>query len=209
MQMYSILNAMLESKLAVVLRGDHLEMAEKTADACVNGGVSTLEITFTIPGAAQLLERLQGKYDQVLVGAGTVLDSETARIAILAGAKFIVSPAFNLDTAKLCHRYAIPYLPGCMTINEVLSAVESGVSVVKLFPGSVFSPSFIKNIHGPLPHVEIMPTGGITLENVRDWFEAGACMVGVGGEITNPAKTGDYNEVTRLAKVFQEKASLV
>lgn len=205
MQLYSILNKMIESKLAVVLRGDTLEMAEKTADACVKGGVKTLEITFTVPRAAQLLESLQDKYENVLVGAGTVLDSETARIAILAGAKFIVSPAFNPETAKLCHRYAIPYLPGCMTVNEILSAVESGVSVVKLFPGSAFSPDFIKNIHGPLPHIEIMPTGGINEDNVADWLNAGACMVGVGGEITKPAKTGDYAEVTRLAKSFGVK----
>src|SRR5699024_4587587 len=133
----------------------------------------------------------------------TVLDSETARIAILSGAQFIVSPGFNKDTAKLCNRYGIPYLPGCMTVNEMLQAAEYGASVVKLFPGSEFAPSFINKIHGPLPHIHIMPTGGITIENAVDWLDAGAVMIGVGGEITRPAKTGDYDGVKKLAAEFQ------
>src|SRR5699024_1995951 len=169
----------------------------------VNGGVKTLEVTFTVPGAPGLLESLNEDYADVIVGAGTVIDSETARIAILSGARFIVSPGFNKDTAKLCNRYGIPYLPGCMTVNEMLHAAEYGVSVVKLFSGSVFTPSFIKNIHGPLPHMDIMPTGGITIENAADWLAAGAVMLGVGSEITKSAKTGDYDGVKKLAAEFQ------
>lgn len=209
MRVYSILNEMIQNKLAVVLRGENIEEVEETADACVEAGIKILEITFTVPNADRLLDRLKDKYEEVIVGAGTVLDSETARIAILSGATFIVSPSFNIETAKLCHRYAVPYLPGCMTVNEVLAAVETGVSVVKLFPGSAFTPNYIKNIHGPLPHIEIMPTGGITLDNVQSWLQAGACMVGVGGEITSPAKSGNYDEVKRLATLFQHEIGQV
>ncbi|ASK60975.1 bifunctional 2-keto-4-hydroxyglutarate aldolase/2-keto-3-deoxy-6-phosphogluconate aldolase [Virgibacillus phasianinus] len=208
MQTYHILNQMVANKLALVIRGDNQSMAEKTAEACVNGGVKTLEITFTVPKAGQLLESLSDKYNNdVLVGAGTVLDSETARVAILSGAKFIVSPGFDKATAKLCNRYAIPYLPGCMSVNEMIRAMEYGVSVVKLFPGNAFEPSFIKNIHGPLPHLAIMPTGGITIDNVAAWLDAGAIMVGVGGEITRPAKDGDYAKVEQLAREFQQKVN--
>ena len=203
MQAYHILNAMIANKLAVVIRGDNQFMAKKTAEACVNGGVKTLEVTFTVPSASSLLESLNEDYDHVIFGAGTVLDSETARIAISSGARFIVSPGFDKDTAKLCNRYGIPYLPGCMTVNEMLHAAEYGASVVKLFPGSEFTPSFIKNIHGPLPHIDIMPTGGITIDNADDWLAAGAVMLGVGGEITKPAKIGDYDGVKKLAAEFQ------
>src|SRR5699024_6772527 len=168
MQAYRILNDIIANNLAVVIRGDNQFMPKKTAEACVNGGVKTLEVTWTVAGAPGLLESLNEDYADVIVGAGTVIDSETARIAILSGARFIVSPGFNKDTAKLCNRYGIPYLPGCMTVNEMLHAAEYGASVVKLFPGSVFTPSFIKNIHGPLPHIDIMPTGGITIENAAD-----------------------------------------
>lgn len=212
MQAYKILNEMIKNKLAVVIRGDQLEMAEKTAEACVDGGVNVLEVTFTVPKAMKLLERLDDKYadnEKVLIGAGTVLDGETARIAILAGAKFIVSPGFDVETAKLCNRYAIPYLPGCMTVNEMLEAMEYGVSVVKLFPGDAFTPSFIKNVKGPLPHIHIMPTGGITLENASEWLKAGAVMLGVGGEITRPAKEGNYDGVRELASKFQKTTSQV
>ncbi|ASN06714.1 bifunctional 2-keto-4-hydroxyglutarate aldolase/2-keto-3-deoxy-6-phosphogluconate aldolase [Virgibacillus necropolis] len=208
MQSYHILSQMIANKLALVIRGDNLAMAEETAEACVKGGIKTLEVTFTVPKAGRLLEALGDKYnDDVLVGAGTVLDSETARVAILSGAKFIVSPGFDVDTAKLCNRYAIPYLPGCMSVNEIIHAIEYGVSVVKLFPGNAFDPSFIKNIHGPLPHVAIMPTGGITIDNVDTWLDAGALMVGVGGEITKPAKDGDYGKVEQLAREFQQKVN--
>lgn len=205
MKQYEVLNKMITGKLAVVVRGSNAEEAEKSSLACIEGGVKTIEVTFTVPGANRVIEKLAGQYDDVVVGAGTVLDSETARIAIMAGAEFIVSPAFDPETAKLCNRYSIPYLPGTMTINEMLTALEHGVAIVKLFPGQTFEPSFIKNVKGPLPNINIMPTGGINLDNVEEWLEAGAVMVGVGGEITRPAKHGDYEEVARLAKNFQIK----
>lgn len=205
MQPYTILNKLIDNKLAVVIRGDTVEQAKKTATACVNGGVKSLEITFTVPQAQQLLESFRENNKSVLTGAGTVLDSETARIAILSGAQFIVSPTFNIETAKLCNRYFIPYLPGCMTMNEIIQAIEYGVSVVKLFPGAHFDPSFIKNIKGPLPNIQIMPTGGINLDNIQTWLMAGASLIGVGGEITNPGQKNDFNKVEQLAAQFVKK----
>src|SRR5699024_3266721 len=189
---------------------ENASMAEKIADACFRGGINTLELTFTVPGADGLLKKLQDKYkDKALIGAGTVLDSETARVAILSGASFIVSPTFDIATAKLCNRYAVPYIPGCMTVNEMMEAADYGVSIIKLFPGDVFCPSFIGNIHGPLPHLSIMPTGGIALENINDWFNSGAVMAGVGGGITKPAKENDYQKVEQLAREFQQKVDEV
>src|SRR5699024_5216638 len=125
---------------------------------------------------------LQDKYkDKALIGAGTVLDSETARVAILSGASFIVSPTFDKATAKLCNRYAVPYIPGCMTVNEMMEAADYGVSIIKLFPLNLYFHPFIGNIHGPLPHLFIMTNGGITLENINDWLKSGAVTAGVRG----------------------------
>jgi 2-dehydro-3-deoxyphosphogluconate aldolase/(4S)-4-hydroxy-2-oxoglutarate aldolase len=138
-----------------------------------------------------------------------VLDSETARLAIIRGASFIVSPSFDKDVAKLCNRYAVPYLPGIMTVREATEGLAYGAQVVKLFPGEMYAPSFIKTLRGPLPHLQLMPTGGVDLNNVQEWLQAGAIMIGAGGSITGPAKTGDYEEVTRLAGEFQRLAEEV
>ncbi|MBO1001716.1 bifunctional 2-keto-4-hydroxyglutarate aldolase/2-keto-3-deoxy-6-phosphogluconate aldolase [Pseudogracilibacillus auburnensis] len=206
MKSYNILKKLNESKITVVIRGDTIEQAEKIVAACVNGGVKSLEITFTVPKAHHLLEKIREKYDSVVVGAGTVLDSETARLAILSGADFIVSPHFDVETAKLCNRYCIPYLPGCMTINEMIHAIEYGVTIIKLFPGQLFSPSIIQNIKGPLPYIQIMPTGGISLDNLNTWLDAGATLVGVGSDITYPAKDDHYDRVEKLASKFVRMA---
>lgn len=138
----------------------------------------------------------------MMLGAGTVLDSETARIAILSGANFIVSPGFNLDAAKLCNRYAVPYMPGCVTITEVLTAMEAGADIIKIFPADLFGPTIIKDIKGPLPHAKLMPTGGVDVSNVDKWIKAGAVAVGAGSSLTKGAKTGDYADITKTAKEF-------
>ena len=138
----------------------------------------------------------------MLLGAGTVLDSETARIAILSGAAYIVSPSFNLETAKLCNRYRVPYIPGCMTINEVITAMEAGADIIKIFPADLFGPKIIKDIKGPLPQAKMMPTGGVDVDNVGEWIKAGAVAVGAGSSLTKGAKTGDYKAITETAKKF-------
>jgi 2-dehydro-3-deoxyphosphogluconate aldolase/(4S)-4-hydroxy-2-oxoglutarate aldolase len=165
-----------------------------------------LEITFTVPGASGAIEHLaKTKSGQILLGAGTVLDPETARIAILAGAQFVVSPALNPETARLCNRYQVPYMPGAGTIREVVEAMECGADIVKIFPGEVLGPAFVKAVRGPLPQASLMPTGGVSLENVADWIKAGAVAVGVGGNLTAGAKTGDFASITQLARRFVEK----
>jgi 2-dehydro-3-deoxyphosphogluconate aldolase/(4S)-4-hydroxy-2-oxoglutarate aldolase len=194
------------SGLVAVIRAESPEQAERIAEACALGGVAALEITFTVPGASGVIEHLAKKIPgQILLGAGTVLDPETARIAILAGAHFVVSPALNSATARLCNRYQIPYLPGAGTIGEVIEAMESGADIVKVFPGEILGPAFVKAVKGPLPQAQLMPTGGVSLENVADWIKAGAVAVGVGGNLTAGAKTGDFASITGLARQFVEK----
>ena len=141
----------------------------------------------------------------MLLGAGTVLDPETARIAILSGAQYVVSPYFDPETITLCNRYRVPGMPGCTTIKEVVNAMEAGADIVKVFPGELFGPKIIKSIKGPLPHAKVMPTGGVDITNVDQWIKAGAAAVGVGGALTQGAKTGDFKSITDMAKQLVEK----
>jgi len=201
-----VLGKILASGLVAVIRAESADQATRIADACARGGVAALEITFTVPGAAGVIEHLAKKCSaDILLGAGTVLDAETARIAILAGAQFVVSPALNADTARLCNRYQVPYMPGAATMREVIEAMECSTDIVKVFPGEILGPAFIKAVKGPLPQAHLMPTGGVTLENVGQWIKAGSVAVGVGGNLTAGAKTGDFASITHLARQFVEK----
>lgn len=136
------------------------------------------------------------------IGAGTVLDPETARLAMLAGAQFLVSPALNSDTARLANRYQIPYMPGVATPREVIEAMECGCEILKVFPGETLGPAWIKAVKAPLPQASLMPTGGVSIENVGTWIAAGAVAVGVGGNLTGAAQKGDYPAITALARRF-------
>lgn len=202
MKKFEVLNRIAKVGVVAVVRAENEDKAIKISEACVNGGIPAIEVTFTVPGADQVIRSLKNAIpgDKLIVGAGTVLDSETARCAILAGAEYIVSPGFDLDTAKLCNRYQVPYMPGCMTITEILRAMEAGCDIVKLFPGSLPGPSYVKAVKGPIPQVNIMPTGGVNLGNVAEWIKAGVVAVGSGSDLTGPAKTGDYAKITELAK---------
>jgi 2-dehydro-3-deoxyphosphogluconate aldolase/(4S)-4-hydroxy-2-oxoglutarate aldolase len=201
------LKKIMDVGIVAVVRAENEEKAEKIAQACIEGGIPAIEVTFTVPRADRVIESLKSKFtkDELIVGAGTVLDSETARVAILAGAEYIVSPGFDLETAKLCNRYQIPYMPGCMTITEMVRAMEAGADVIKVFPGNAFGPDFIKAIKGPLPQEVLMPTGGVSLDNVDQWIKNGCVAVGVGGELTSGAKSGNYKLITETAKQFIEK----
>lgn len=206
MRKYEVLQRIEKVGVVAVVRAKNSEEAKKIALACMAGGIDSIEITFTVPGAQKVIESLTEEFgDELLVGAGTVLDSETARIAILVGAKYIVSPSFDLETAKLCNRYQIPYMPGCMTIKEIITAMEAGADVIKVFPGSVFGPDFIKAIKGPLPQAVLMPTGGVSLENVDKWIKNGCIAVGVGGNLTK----GTSEDMTKAAKEFVDKVKEV
>ncbi|MBN3490733.1 bifunctional 2-keto-4-hydroxyglutarate aldolase/2-keto-3-deoxy-6-phosphogluconate aldolase [Acholeplasma equirhinis] len=204
MDKLTVLNKIKEIGVVAVLRATSGEEAIKIANACIDGGLPTIELTFTVPGAVDVLKELSLKFDSktLLLGAGTVLDKMTAESAVKAGANYIVSPGFDLETAKYCESVGVPYMPGCLTITEMLTARNAGAEVIKLFPGSAFGPSYVKAVKGPLPDIQIMPTGGVSLDNVKDWIAAGVVAVGVGGELTAPAKKGDFEGVKNNAIAF-------
>ena len=199
-----VLSRVLESGLVAIVRTDSPDQAARIAAACAEGGVAALEVTFTVPGASGVIESLVKRYkpEQMSIGAGTVLDPETARIALLAGAQFLVSPALSANTARLANRYQIPYMPGVATPREVIEALECGCEVLKVFPGETLGPAFIKAVKAPLPQASLMPTGGVSIDNVGEWIAAGAVAVGVGGNLTAGGKTGDFVSITALAKRF-------
>lgn len=211
MEKYRIYETIKKLGVVAVIRGDSLDTAVKTVDACYKGGIKIIEVTFTVPGADSLIKSLTEKYkgSDMVIGAGTVLDPETARIAILAGAKFVVSPSLNIETIKMCNRYGIPVMTGVMTPTEAQTAMEYGVDVLKLFPGDIAKPAGLKALKGPFPHANIMPTGGVSAENVEEWFKAGAFAVGAGSFLTKDAKTGDYDKVTAVCKAFVDKVQSV
>lgn len=201
-----IITKIKEEALVAVVRAESTEEAKKITEACIAGGCASVEITFTVPGAQEIIKELSSTYkpEEILIGAGTVLDAETARVAILNGAQYVVSSSFNAETAKLCNRYRVPYMPGCMTLKEITEALEYGVDIVKIFPGNVLKVDFVKAVKGPMPQVEMMPSGGVEVDNVADWIKAGCVAVGAGGSLTKGAKTGDYELITKTAKAFCE-----
>lgn len=202
-----VLGKVIESGLVAIVRTNSADQAARIAEACAHGGAGAIEITFTVPGAAAVIEHLAKEYSsgQILIGAGTVLDPETARIAILSGAQYIVSPSVSTETARLCNRYQIPYMPGAGTMREIVDAMECGADIVKLFPGETLGPAFVKAVKGPLPQASLMPTGGVSIENVAEWIKAGAVAVGVGGSLTAGAQSGNFQLVTDTAKQFIER----
>lgn len=201
---YDVLHRIVEAGLVAVIRAESAEQAVKITDACIAGGVAAIEVTFTVPGAHDVIKALAGKYraGEIVIGAGTVLDPETARIAILAGARYVVSPHLNVETMKLCNRYQVPCMPGAGTTKEVVEAMEAGADIVKVFPGETLGPTFVKAVLGPLPQASLMPTGGVSIANAADWIKAGCVALGAGGNLTAGAKKGDYASITELAKEF-------
>lgn len=212
MKKTQVLSKIIEQKLVAVVRGDTPEEAKQVSEACIAGGVKGIELTFTVKGAAKVIEELSSIYqddDEVIIGAGTVLDAVTARIAILAGAQFIVSPGFDKETALLCNTYHIPYFPGCVTITEMLTASKYGADIVKLFPGNLAGPDYISAVKGPLPDIQIMPTGGVSEDNIIEWLNKGAVAVGIGSNLTSLKKLGSLEKITEQAQKYVEKISSV
>ncbi|HOL16918.1 MAG TPA: bifunctional 2-keto-4-hydroxyglutarate aldolase/2-keto-3-deoxy-6-phosphogluconate aldolase [Bacillota bacterium] len=197
----------IDTGVIAVIRANSSEEALKIAEAVRSGGIDIIEITFTVPGALDVIKDLKRAYpgEEILLGAGTVLDAEAARLALLAGAEFVVSPVFNPEMVRLCNRYQKISMPGCTSITEMVQAMEAGADVIKLFPGSAFGPSIVKAIKGPLPQVVIIPTGGVSLDNVQEWIKNGCIAVGVGGELTKGAAKGDFAAVQEQARLFVEK----
>ncbi len=200
---------MKEDCLVAVVRAKNKEQGEKVIDAIVAGGINFIEITMTMDegNPVEFIQFMADKYrnnDKVVIGAGTVLDPETARAVILAGANYVVSPGLNVETIKLCNRYRVPMLPGVMSPTEAITALEAGCDIIKVFPGNVVGPGAISSFKGPLPQGDFMPSGGVDVDNVDKWIKAGACAVGTGSSLTKGAKTGDFAAVTAKAREFVE-----
>ncbi|MBN2474108.1 MAG: bifunctional 4-hydroxy-2-oxoglutarate aldolase/2-dehydro-3-deoxy-phosphogluconate aldolase [Pirellulales bacterium] len=201
------LSRIINSGVIAVLRAPSGEMLADVAEALLAGGVEAIEVTFTVPGAHRVLEQVADRLgDKVLLGAGTVLDPETARTALLAGAEFIVAPTVNLNVVRLCRRYDKAVMPGALTPTEVLAAWEAGADVVKVFPSDLTGPKYLKALHGPLPQVRLMPTGGVNLQTAADFLRAGACALGIGGSLVEAkaVAAGDMARIESLARQYAE-----
>ncbi|WP_314295561.1 bifunctional 2-keto-4-hydroxyglutarate aldolase/2-keto-3-deoxy-6-phosphogluconate aldolase [Fusobacterium periodonticum] len=201
---YQTLNRILDAAIVAVIRGENIEEGKRVIRACLKGGIKAIEVTYTLPNASEIIKELKKEnLDGVIIGAGTVLDETTARLAILSGADFIVSPNFDKNTAQICNLYQIPYIPGCMTVTEITMALKYGVDIIKLFPANNFESNFIKSLKAPFPNIDIMPTGGISLDNVESWFKNGASVVGAGGKLAS----GSDDEIITTAQGFIKKIS--
>jgi 2-dehydro-3-deoxyphosphogluconate aldolase/(4S)-4-hydroxy-2-oxoglutarate aldolase len=201
------LSRLYETGVVAVIRADKPDDLVDVACALAQGGVTIIEITLTVPKALQVIEQACDQLDgEVLIGAGTVLDSATTRAAILAGANYIVSPAVRPDVIETCRRYDVPCMPGAMTPTEVLNAWELGADVVKIFPAGVGGPGFFKDLKGPFPEIQIMPTGMVNRETAPQFIKAGACAVGVGGELAGKPLIAarEFDRITENAKAFIE-----
>jgi 2-dehydro-3-deoxyphosphogluconate aldolase/(4S)-4-hydroxy-2-oxoglutarate aldolase len=195
----------LDSGVVAVIRAPRGDLLADVAEALLAGGVEVMEVTFTVPRALAVLEEVANRLgDRIVLGAGTVLDPETARAAILSGAEFIVAPTVNLDVIELCRRYDKAVMPGAFTPTEVLTAWQAGADIVKIFPSDVTGPPYIKALRGPLPQVRMMPTGGVNLETAADFLRAGACALGIGGSLVEPkaVASGDLKRIETLARQY-------
>lgn len=203
------LGRVLDSGIVAIIRSPSSEQLVEVAQALHDGGIDVLEVTFTVPNALEILTAMRRSLgSKVLLGAGTVLDPETARAALLAGAEFIVSPIVNADVIKLCNRYSKLIMPGAFTPTEILTAWEAGADIVKVFPADVGGPNYLKAVHGPLPHVRLLPTGGVNLQTIDSFFKAGACAVGLGSALVEPKalQNRDMERIRTLAAQYVEAA---
>lgn len=195
-----VVRAIEQSGVVAVIRLKDARKLRSVVDALIEGGVTAMEVTMTVPGAVGLIEQLAkdlpGGFQ---LGAGTILDPETARQVILAGATYLVSPTLNLKTIELAHRYDVAVMPGCFTPTEILTAWEAGADVIKVFPATTLGPGYIKDVKAPLPQIKLMPTGGVTLTNAGDWIKAGACAVGVGSNLVD-ARALEANDFAQIAE---------
>jgi 2-dehydro-3-deoxyphosphogluconate aldolase/(4S)-4-hydroxy-2-oxoglutarate aldolase len=203
-----VLRQIKEIGIVPVVRAQSPEEAMQAVEAIREGGVPILEITMTVPGAVRVIEQIASRYgSDAIVGAGTVLDAETARVCILAGAQFVVSPALNVETIECCHRYGIAVLPGALTPTEVVTAWSAGADMVKVFPaGSVGGANYIKNLKAPFPQIDLIPTGGVSLKTAADFIKAGASALGVGTDLvdTRALRDGNGKLITERARQFAD-----
>jgi len=203
MDRFESLGLVRESGVIAIMRTQSSDQLLRAADAIREGGVCAIEVTMTTPGALSVIESAVARYDQdVLFGAGTVLDAATARAAILAGARFIVAPTLDVEMIEICRRYSVLAFPGAFTPTEILTAWQAGADMVKVFPAGFGGPKFIKAVKAPLPQVDLVPVGGVSADNVADFIRAGAAAVGVGSALINQKllETGDFGALTERAR---------
>jgi 2-dehydro-3-deoxyphosphogluconate aldolase/(4S)-4-hydroxy-2-oxoglutarate aldolase len=198
-----ILTRLITEKVVAVVRLDSGDQLIKVAEALKAGGISAIEFTVPTPNSLEMIKQAASHFgDEVIMGAGTVLDPETARAAILSGAQFIVTPAFNPKTVELCRRYGKPIIPGALTPTEILTAWEAGADMVKVFTADAMGPGYIKAVLAPLPQIRLVPTGGVSAENAAAFLKAGATALGVGGNLVNKQAVarGDWAAITAEAQ---------
>ena len=195
-----ILEQLKANGVVAVVRGKSHEEAIGYMEACLKGGVKSLELTYTIPNVCELIKQYSS-HAEALIGVGSVLNGKMALDAIEAGAKYVVSPGFSEEVNKICKEKNVLYLPGCMTVSEIMKAMDAGNKMIKLFPGDVFGAKYVKAIKAPIPHVEIMPTGGVSVDNIEEWFANGVACVGAGSSLIK----GSNEDIENTAKAFMEK----
>jgi 2-dehydro-3-deoxyphosphogluconate aldolase / (4S)-4-hydroxy-2-oxoglutarate aldolase len=201
----SQLRQVLDCGIVAIVRSPESSQLVEVCRALADGGVTVVEITMTVPNALDVVRQVrQALGDRLLLGAGTILDRETARAALLAGAEYVVSPTLNLDVIRLCHRYDKLVMPGAFTPTEILAAWEAGADIVKVFPAEVVGPPFFKALRGPLPQIRLMPTGGVDLTTAAEFLKAGACCLGVGSQLVEPKAVAarDFDRIRELARQY-------
>ena len=195
-----ILDELKASGVVAVVRGKSHEEARGDMEACLKGGIKSLELTYTIPNVCELIKEYSS-HAEALIGVGSVLNGKMASDAIEAGAKYVVSPGYSEEVNKVCKEMNVLYLPGCMTVSEIMKAMDAGNKMIKLFPGDVFGAKYVKAIKAPIPNVEIMPTGGVSVDNIEEWFANGVSCVGVGSSLIK----GSLEDIENTAKAFMKK----
>ena len=195
-----ILDELKASGVVAVVRGKSHEEARGYMEACLKGGIKSLELTYTIPNVCELIKEYSS-HAEALIGVGSVLNGKMASDAIEAGAKYVVSPGYSEEVNKVCKEMNVLYLPGCMTVSEIMKAMDAGNKMIKLFPGDVFGAKYVKAIKAPIPNVEIMPTGGVSVDNIEEWFANGVSCVGVGSSLIK----GSLEDIENTAKDFMKK----
>ena len=202
-----IVEEIVKRKAVAVLRIKEPGKLKKVIEALYAGGMSVAEITMTVPNAIQLIEKMSNELDKnIIIGVGSVLNSKTAEDAINAGAKYVVSPIFKKEIIDIAHKYNVPAMPGCFTPTEIQTAFEAGADIIKIFPADVLGMDFFKGILAPMPHLKLMPTGGVTLTNAGDWLKAGACAVGGGSALLDKEaiEKENYSKLTENAKIIMD-----
>ncbi len=200
----TILDKVIKNKIVAVIRGNNKEEAEAIIEGAIEGGIKIIEVTYTNKDASEIIKSLVNKYDDVVIGAGSVLNINTAREAIEAGSQFIVGPNFHSTINKYCQDKKVDYIPGCFTPTEVVNALNEGVNLIKLFPGEVLGPKYIKAIKAPIKDVRIMVTGGVNLENIEEWLNSGADALGIGSILTS-GTNNEHEKIVSSARSFVEK----